>query len=113
VSKRSGFIVSGHCRRLAAQAAGMVLVPVIYQDFQTEAEELAVLVADNQVTLKSEINGNLMGDILVELDQVDYPIELTALSASQVDAYVVGPTGPPKANKASKTTRCPKCGHEW
>ena len=46
VSKRSGCIVAGHGRMLAAQKLDARLVPVDYQDFASDDEELAVLLAD-------------------------------------------------------------------
>ena len=92
VSKRSGLVVSGHCRLLAAQKLGLKEAPVDYQDFESEAEELAVLVADNAVQDFAEIDGLKMADILVELDQMNYDLDLTALDKEQIEDYVVGPT---------------------
>jgi ParB-like chromosome segregation protein Spo0J len=48
VSKRSGFIVAGMGRRLAAKKIGCD-VPVVYQDFETEVDEIAYLLADNRL----------------------------------------------------------------
>jgi len=92
VSNRSGFIVSGHCRLMAAKSLGLGQVPIDEQDFASEAEELAVLVADNQIPELSEIDGLMMADILCELDQQNYPLDLTALSPAEIDDYIVGPT---------------------
>lgn len=47
VSKRSGYIVAGHGRKAAALNLDCSTVPVDYQDFKSEEEELAVLLADN------------------------------------------------------------------
>lgn len=49
VSKRSGLIVSGHGRLMAAKHLRVEVVPVDYQDFNDENDELAVLVADNRL----------------------------------------------------------------
>jgi len=97
VSKLSGFIVSGHCRREAAMLLGMKEYPVVKQGFKDSSEEIAVLVADNKVQELSEINGQVMADILVELDEKDYPIELTALSEVEIRDYVDGPLGTPSS----------------
>ncbi|KKL96600.1 hypothetical protein LCGC14_1842900, partial [marine sediment metagenome] len=56
-----------------------------------------MLVADNKVQELSEINGQVMADILVELDEKDYPIELTALSEVEIRDYVDGPLGTPSS----------------
>ncbi len=86
-------------------------VPVDYQDFESEAEEWAVLVADIAVQELAEIDGQTMADILVNLDQLNYPLELTALSPEAIVDYVEGPTGPSEGDAAE--IECPKCGHKW
>jgi len=96
VSNRSGFVVAGHCRLLAAAKMGLEQVPIDEQDFASAAEELAVLVADNQIPELAEIEGLKMADILCELDQVNYPLEMTALSAEEIHNYIIGPTNMPK-----------------
>ena len=47
VSKRSGFIVSGAGALLAARKLGVDAAPVEFQDYATDEEELADLVAHN------------------------------------------------------------------
>lgn len=121
VSKRSGFMVSGHCRCLSAMLLGLKEYPVVYQDFKSESEELAVLVADNRIAELSETDGAKLGDIIVELDQVDYPLELTALSEDDIKYYVEGPTSlidkelPEIGSGLEKNneTICPKCGFRY
>jgi hypothetical protein len=49
VSKRSGFIIAGHARLLAAQRLGLEVVPVDFQEFATESEEMIQLLADNKI----------------------------------------------------------------
>lgn len=58
VSKLSGFIVCGHGRRQAAIELGCT-APVDYQDFESEAEELAVLMADNMIPELAEWDAEL------------------------------------------------------
>ena len=55
ISKRSGFIVKGHGRRLAAMERGWEYVPADYQDYASEAEEWADLIADNRLAELSTI----------------------------------------------------------
>jgi DNA modification methylase len=54
VSNRSGFIVRGHARLLAALNAGWQQVPVDRQDYPSEAAEWADLVADNRLAELAE-----------------------------------------------------------
>lgn len=48
VSRRSGFIVSGHRRRLAGLQIGLTELPVEYEDFSTEEAELERLLRENE-----------------------------------------------------------------
>jgi len=73
VSKASGFIVYGHCRRLTAILRGE-LVPVEYQDFGSEAEELAALMADNLIPELAENDAELKASNLDELSELDFDI---------------------------------------
>ena len=56
VSKRSGFIVSGHGRLEAARMLGLKEYPCDWQDFPDEAAEVAQLTADNRLMLLAEFN---------------------------------------------------------
>lgn len=49
VSKRSGFMTKGHGRLAAALLNGWDTVPVDRQDYATEADEWADMVADNRI----------------------------------------------------------------
>lgn len=85
VSNLSGYVVSGHCRLYAAQRLRIKQVPCDYQDFASDAEELAVLVADNRIQELAEIDSQKMDDIISELKAADYPLELTAVSAEDLE----------------------------
>ena len=117
ISKKSDYIISGHGRLMAAQKLELKTYPVVYQDFKSESEELAVLVADNKIAELAEIDGSKMGDIIVELDQVNYPLEFTALSEQEIAYYVEGPTYKPDGESYDENietkNQCPKCGYEW
>jgi len=110
VSKSSGFIVEGHCRREAAIRLNIKKYPVVYQEFESEATERAVMLNDNKISEFAEVDGLIMADNLTELDQLNYPLEFTALSADEIKNYVEGPT---KINNQDKTIECPECGHIW
>lgn len=49
VSKRSGFLVAGHGRLAAAKKLGLKEVPIDFQDFESEAQEYAFMIADNKI----------------------------------------------------------------
>jgi len=66
VSRLSGFVVVGHGRLEAAKKCGAVDIPVNYQEFKSEEQEYAHIVADNAIaewanldleSIKAEANG--------------------------------------------------------
>lgn len=56
VSKRSGFVVAGHGRLLAARKNGWDMAPVSYQDFESDEAEYAFLVSDNAIASWAELD---------------------------------------------------------
>lgn len=84
VSKRSGFIVAGHGRLMAAKKLGVQIVPVDYQDFNSDADEMAVLMADNRLAELSETSEEDLKNILSELDG-KIEIDLTGFSDAEVE----------------------------
>ena len=64
VSNRSGFIVRGHGRLLAALKAGWREVPVDRQDYPNEAAEWADLVADNRLAELAESDSESLLELL-------------------------------------------------
>lgn len=84
VSKRSGFIVKGHGRLAAALLEGIKEAPVDYQNYTTEAEEYADLVADNRIAELAETDSKLLADILADIDTGEIPMELTGYTEDEV-----------------------------
>jgi DNA modification methylase len=85
VSNRSGFVVRGHGRLMAAQLLGVEQVPIDRQDYATEAEEWADLVADNRIAELAQIDEGLLANLLSELNVVDFDVNLTGFSDKQID----------------------------
>lgn len=88
VSKRSGFVVSGHGRLQAAILLKLSEVPVDYQDYATEAEEYADLVADNRIAELSDVNEDLLIDILNEINDTDIDVLLTGYDYHEIDDLI-------------------------
>lgn len=84
VSKRSGLIVKGHGRLAAALLEGVKEAPVDYQNYTTEAEEYADLVADNRIAELAETDNKLLADILADIDTGEIPMELTGYTEDEV-----------------------------
>lgn len=68
VSTRSGYVIKGHGRLLAARLLGLESVPVDLQDYENEAAEWADMVADNRLSELSELAETELKTILRELD---------------------------------------------
>jgi len=82
VSNRSGLIIRGHGRLEAAINGNMSEVPVNYQDYDSEEQEIADLLADNKLPELSYIDQDLLkesldwlGDNNFELDNIGYSFE--------------------------------------
>ena len=68
MSRRSGFVVRGHGRLAAAQMIGCTEVPVDWQEYESEAAEYADLIADNRLAELSEIDTELMAQLMRDVD---------------------------------------------
>ena len=89
VSKRSGFVVAGHGRLQAALLLKTDKVPVDYQDYATEAEEYADLVADNRIAELSEIDHEMLNSILEDIKEYeDFNFELTGYTDCDIDSIL-------------------------
>lgn len=81
VSNRSGFVVKGHGRLLAAKELKASQVPVDYQDYESEASEYADLMADNKIQEFSELDLKMSADILQDIkDSGDIELEMSAFT---------------------------------
>jgi hypothetical protein len=102
VSIRSGYITKGHGALAAAIAAGCDLVPVDYQDYKDEAQELADIVADNQLQRMSKMNMGKLQQIVTSLDTVSVDLSMTGLDSIQLQSLrlVTNPLPPPPPPEA-------------
>ncbi len=65
ISNRSGFLNCGEGRYLAAKKIGMTHMPVMYQDYESEALEYADAIADNALDKQAELdNASILQDVL-------------------------------------------------
>jgi ParB-like chromosome segregation protein Spo0J len=88
VSKRSGFIVKGHGRLESAILAGLQEVPVDIQDYKSEAEEYADMIADNRIAELSQMNSDTLIDLIEELEEVDFDLDLTGFEEYDIDQLI-------------------------
>lgn len=78
VSNRSGFITKGHGRLMAARLNGWTQVPVDRQDYATEADEYADMVADNKIAELSETDLAMVNEMALELPD-DFDLDLLGI----------------------------------
>ena len=90
VSKLSGLVVAGHGRLEAAKELGVSIVPVEYQDFDTEDNELAVLVSDNRLAELSSLDLNSLADIVEKFKDSDFDTLLAGFDGADLDALLNG-----------------------
>ena len=88
VSKLTGLIVSGHGRLMAAKHLGVEVVPVDYQEFATENDELAVLVADNRLAELSTVDLNELEKIASEWKSIDFDTILAGFEPADIEGLL-------------------------
>jgi DNA modification methylase len=78
VSNRSGFITKGHGRMMAAKLNGWNQAPVDRQDYATEADEYADMVADNKIAELAETDMLMVNEGAMALGP-DFDLELLGI----------------------------------
>ncbi len=116
VSNRSGLVVAGHGRLLAAQKLKMESVPVLFQDFETEEQETAFGVSDNAVAAWAELDLAGINQDALSFG-ADFDLDMLGIKDFQIDIL-------PSETKNTGTEldlasfdnfqhQCPKCNFEW
>lgn len=93
VSKRSGLITKGHGRWMAAAAMGWDSAPVEYQDYASEEEEHADLIADNRIAELADLDMGKLMDMVQEMDTGAVPIELTGFTEEDLQRIIASMEG--------------------
>ncbi len=119
ISKRSGYICAGHGRLQAIQLLGWEKAAVDYQDFETEAEEFAFLIADNKIAELAEHDELKMIEGIKDLKLDDLDFELFGLEEFKMPETEMLDYS--DKNKEIDTEnfgndlmhQCPSCGFEF
>lgn len=85
VSTLSGLVVRGHGRLMAAIHAGLTYVPVDFQDYTSEDEELADLLADNRIAELSGIDNKMLAELFSEFDADVIDLSLTGYTLEDIE----------------------------
>jgi ParB-like chromosome segregation protein Spo0J len=116
VEKGTNYIVAGNGRHMVAEKKGIKKVPVIYQEFESEAQLYAFIVSDNAIgkdtwaTLDlSQINLDIQ-DLGPELD-----IDMLGLKSFKVDPIDnLDLNQEPRVDEIKTTmVTCPECSHRF
>ena len=87
VSNLSGMVVAGHGRLEAAKQLDLGSVPVDFQEFASEEDELAHMVADNRLaelsTMDNDALDALLSELSVEEIDVAFDFEQTGFTREQ------------------------------
>lgn len=84
VSNRSGLVVVGHGRLLAAKKLGLKEVPVSFQDFKDQDEETQFGVADNAIALWAELDFSGINTDLADFHP-EFDIDLLGISGFEIE----------------------------
>lgn len=87
ISEDNG-ILAGHCRVMAAQKLGMKDVPCIKEDFLTEAQKRAYIIADNKLALDAGWDEELLAFELSELKDLGVDLELTGFDLEEISHFL-------------------------
>lgn len=118
VSKKSGYVVVGHCRLEAAKKLKIREFPVVYQDFTSEAQEYEFLHADNAIAAWAELD---LSEIKVDLNGIEgitiENLAIEGLADVASHARLNDPKAPlveKKPEKEKKTSTCyVRPGENW
>lgn len=88
VSTRSGFVVRGHGRLLAAQKMGLTEVPVDFQGYESDELEKADLLADNKIAELADLDIPSAAIIVQDLDSSNFDLELTGFNDIELDSFL-------------------------
>jgi DNA modification methylase len=107
VSNQSGFIVTGHGRLAAAIKNSWKEVPVNYQDFASEEDEYAHLIADNGIASWAELDLSAINVDIGDLGP-DFDIDMLGLKDFTIDVadkFESDPDEAPEPPKEAKSKR--------
>ena len=92
VSNRSGFVIAGHGRIDAARLNGWKEIPIDEQDFESEADEYAHLIADNKIQELAESDEDLIQEIALDLGP-DFDFDLFGIEDFEIKGVDTLPPG--------------------
>jgi ParB-like chromosome segregation protein Spo0J len=108
ISNRSGFVVVGHGRLQAAILLGEQFVPVDSQDFKSDEDEIAHLIADNRLAELADADTSMISDLIKELGDTDFDMDLTGFNMTELEELISSNETPDEADEAKEADTKPK-----
>lgn len=102
-------IVAGHARAAAAKALGMEQVPVLFCDDLSDAQRRALTLVDNQTTMMTGWDADMLA---YELDVLAQDFDMGELGFSDVGEDATDSMGE-EAEPRRKQVTCPHCGETF
>lgn len=114
VSKRSDFIVAGHGRLEAAKKLGLTKVPISFQHFDDETQELAHMVADNAIALWAELDVDAIKEQIPDFSD-GFDLELLGVQDLKIEVpdFSAGTEDDQDQLDQKKPVECPNCGENF
>lgn len=113
ISSRSGYLVKGHGRLEAIKKLGWDKAAVDYQDYESEAQEHADMIADNKIAELSEPDEMMIQDLVKEMGEIDFDL-LGIPDFLMIDINTVDEIKEKEIDENIETTnRCPSCDYVW
>ena len=117
----NNIIRAGHTRVKAALKLGLKEIPVLKYNFKDEAHAIAYAIADNKSNEWAEWDFKQLKELISELDNFDFDLEMTGFSSEEMDNMLTYEKMfkddeeylKENYDKPEKTKKiCPHCGKE-
>ncbi len=114
ISNRTGHLVCGEGRYLAAKQLKLTEIPAMFQDYDTPEQEFADAIADNAVDKWSNLDWALLDQDMRALGP-EFDLDLLGLKNFSIEPPVIKNTSTELdlENFEKFQHECPKCGFEW
>jgi ParB/Sulfiredoxin domain len=97
VSNRSGLITKGHARFKAATLLREKSAPVDFQDYDSEKEEIADMIADNRLAELADLDRSMLRELAEQLDDGAFDMDLTGFDNAALEELMTA--APPEQEK--------------
>jgi site-specific DNA-methyltransferase (adenine-specific) len=116
VNAKTLIIEAGNGLWRAAKELGWdKIAAVMVEDSPETATGYAIM--DNQSALLSDWGLPILKDLLIELDEMNYDMDLTGFDKKAIEdlmtQFHVDDEDNGESSSEGKDNKCPKCGHEW